>query len=152
MATHLGNIVCHMTIYKILKQQEGFHMRKSRILPSLDPGRRIQRWRWADTFWLFYQLCSCIPTDTAKITMLHFDEKWFYACVARTNEKVLTSIGLDPVDYYTRHKSHIHKSMYACFTAFVLNNNDITKGGEAYCIRCDKNWENDAGQKGYLQA
>ena len=36
MAAHLGGIVCENTIVHFLKQQEGFHTRKDRILPLLD--------------------------------------------------------------------------------------------------------------------
>ena len=136
IAAHLGNIVSHPTIISILKQQEGYHTRKDRILPSLDSGKRELRHKWADTFWLFYRSCAAIPTSVAKIVLLHFDEKWFYAAVARSNNKVLTSIGLEPTDYYTRHKSHIHKEMFAVFTAFVLNENDITKGGDPIQVDC----------------
>ena len=64
------------------------------------------------------------------------DEKWFYTVVTRTNCKVLTSIGLDPVDYYAHHKNYIGKEMYIVVTAFVLNDNDICKGGKAIPIAC----------------
>ena len=36
-------------------------------------------------------------------------EKWLYIVVTRTNNKVLTSIGLDSVDYYAHHKNYIKK-------------------------------------------
>ena len=136
MASYLGNIVSVHTIIAILKEQEGFHTRKDRILPHLDQGKKELRMKWADTWWLFYLSCAAIPTSVAKIVLLHFDEKWFYAAVARTNNKVLTSIGLEPTDYYTRHKSHIHKEMYAAFTAFAPNDNDITKGGVPIPVDC----------------
>lgn len=136
MASYLGNIVCVHTIIAILKEQEGYHTRKDRILPSLDSGKRELRVKWTNTWWLFYLSCAAIPTSVAQIVLLHFDEKWFYAAVARANNKVLTSIGLEPVDYYTRHKSHIHKEMYAAFTAFAPNENDITKGGIPIPVDC----------------
>ena len=36
MVNQLGNIICAATIQKWLIQQDGFKMRKDRILPSLD--------------------------------------------------------------------------------------------------------------------
>ena len=62
------------------------------------------------------------------------DEKWFYACKTCSNCKVLTSIGMVPVDYYVHHKSHVGKEMYITVTAFALNENDISKGGTAIPI------------------
>lgn len=56
--------------------------------------------------------------------------------MTRTNNKVLTSIGLDPVDYYAHHKNYIEKEMYIVVTAYVLNGNDITADGKAIPIAC----------------
>ena len=56
-------------------------------------------------------------------------KKWFYVVTTRSNCKVLTSIGLDTVDYYAHHKNYINKEMYIMVTAYVLNNNDIRGGG-----------------------
>ena len=64
------------------------------------------------------------------------DEKRFYTVVTRTNYKVLTYIGLDPVDYYNHHIYYIRKEIYIVVTAFVLNENDISKGGKAIPIAC----------------
>ena len=69
------------------------------------------------------------------------DEKWFYVVRCRTNCKVITSIGVEPNDYYAQHKNHIGKQMYIVVTAFVLNDNDIEKGSTAipiYCVRVGK--------------
>jgi hypothetical protein len=51
---------------------------------------------------------------------------------------VLTSIGLEPTDYYAQHKNHIGKELYVVATGHVLNegSNDITKGGKAIPLAC----------------
>ena len=54
----------------------------------------------------------------------------------RTNCKVITTIGLEKIDYYAQHKNHIGKQMYIVVTAFVLNDNDIEKGGTVTPICC----------------
>ena len=64
------------------------------------------------------------------------DEKWFYAVRTTSNCKVLTSIGLEPNDYYAHHKSHFNKIMYVVVTAFVPIENDINKGGITIPVAC----------------
>ena len=59
-----------------------------------------------------------------------------YVVRCRTNCKVITSIGVDPNDYDAQHKNHIGKQMYIVVTTFVLNDNDIEKGGTAIPICC----------------
>ena len=59
-----------------------------------------------------------------------------YAILCRTNCKVLTSIGLDPHDYYAHHKSYIGKIMYLIVTAFALHDNNITKGEIVVPVTC----------------
>ena len=136
MTTYLDNIVSTQTIMNFLKQQDGWHMRKDRILPALQSGARLQRLTWSETWWLFWLSVACIPVTKVRVVLVHFDEKWFHACVTRCNCKILTSIGLDPADYYTRHKSYMDKEMYAVCTAYVLNENNIEKGGIAIPIAC----------------
>ena len=111
-------------------------MRKDRILPALDAQAKQRRIKWAHTFFAFYKSVRAIDPAKCIVVLVHMDEKWFYAVVARTNCKVLTSIGLDPVDYFCHHKNHIQKEMYIVVTAFVLNGNDISRGGKAIPVAC----------------
>ena len=132
MATQLGNIVCLNTVRKWLQQQEGFHVRKDRILPSLDQQAKTLRVIWAHSFWMFWYSAKLVNTQKAIFVLVHMDEKWFYAVRTRSNCKVLTSIGLEQADYRAHHKNHIGKEMYIVVTAYVLREgNDITKGGIA---------------------
>lgn len=137
----LGGIVNHQTIADFLKTQEGFRLRKDRILPHLDAAAKLRRVKWAKKWWCFWKAVASIPTEDAVVVNVHMDEKWFFAVRTRTNCKELVSIGLEGNNYYVQHKSHIGKEMYVVVTAFVPNENDMTKGGKAIpiaCIRCGK--------------
>ena len=136
MAQHLGNIVSKTTIMAILKKQQGFYLRKDRILPALDNAAKVRRVIWAHTFWWFWKLAKCCPTEKVQFVSVHMDEKWFYAIRTRSNCKVLTSIGLEAHDYYAHHKSYLGKIMYVVVTAFVPYNNDFTKGGRVIPVAC----------------
>ena len=136
LANHLSNIVDKTTIMRTLKDQEGFRTRKDRILPHLDKAAQLRRVKWAETFWMFWKCVKCCPPSKVIFVLVHMDEKWFYAIVTRANCKVLTSIGLEPNDYYAHHKNHVGKELYIVVTAYVINNNDITAGGKAVPISC----------------
>ena len=135
MANHL-RIVSTSTIFRHLHLQEGFTMRKDRVLPHLDAAAKLCWVVWACQFWLFWKSVRAIPPSKVKVVLIHMDEKWFYAVRARSNCKVLESIGLESNDHYSQHKNHIGKELYIVATAFVLNNNDITAGGKAIPIAC----------------
>ena len=112
MANQLGDIVSPNTIAKWLKQQKGFSTRKDRVLPSLDKAAMLRRVVWAHTFWIFWYSARLVNPEQAIFVLVHMDEKWFYALKTRSNCKVLTSIGLEPAEYYAHHKNHIGKEMY----------------------------------------
>ena len=132
MATQLGNIVSPNTISSWLKSQEGFSVRKDRILPSLDAQAKARRVVWAHSFWMFWYSGCLVKQEKAIFVLVHMDEKWFCTVRMRSNCKVLTSIGLEQSDYRAHHKNHIRKEMYIVVTAYVLKNgNDISKGGVA---------------------
>ena len=119
IAKQLGNIVSPTTIKKYLKQQEGFHMRKNRILPALGQQAMGQRLQWAHTFFVFWKSVKAISKRKTQFVLVHMDEKWFYVCVMQSNNKVLTLIGLEPIDYYAHHKKtsqkrNVHSSHRVC--------------------------------------
>ena len=58
MAAHLGHIVSKTTIMNILKSQEGYYLRKDRILPALDAATKKRRVIWAHTFWWFWKMAK----------------------------------------------------------------------------------------------
>ena len=135
MKNHL-QIASESTIRNYLIQQDGWDIRKDRILPHLDAAAKERRLLWACQFFLFWKSARAVSATNVIFVLVHMDEKWFYAVKTRSNCKVLTSIGLQPNDYYAQHKNHIGKEMYIVVTAFVLNENDITRGGKAIPIAC----------------
>ena len=60
-------------------KQEGFDMKKDRILPSLDSAAKMRRYKWAQSWWLFWLSVMSIPSSTTRVALIHMDEKWFYA-------------------------------------------------------------------------
>ena len=142
MATQLKFICCVGTIRNFLKQQEGFQLKTSKVISALTLAQKQKQYDWASTFWDFWRSVTAVPTTKVRYVMLHLDEKWFYAFVSRRNGKILTSIGLESNQIYTRNKSHIDKEMYVVATAFIPHKgNDITKGGKCVpitCICCDE--------------
>ena len=136
MANTMGNFISVKPIRKYLKAQDGFHMRKDRILPALDRQAKERRVVWGHTFWVFWKIICAISRQQYFIVIVHMDEKWFYVMVTRSNFKVLIYIDLDSVDYYAHHKSYLEKEMYIVVTAYVLNNNDIRRGEKVIPIAC----------------
>lgn len=129
MSDQLDNIVSAEAIRTWLQQQDGFHVRRDRVLPSLDKQAKGRRLKWSHDFWVFWYFVRYVKKEKALFVLTHMDEKWFYAVRTRANCKVLTSIGLEPFHYRAHHRNHIGKEMYVVVTAYVLNENDIT-GGE----------------------
>lgn len=134
MSMHLGKLVCAHTIRNYLRSHSDFKIVSDRILPQLSADAMERRVVWANTYWLFWQSVLAVPKEKAIFVNVHMDEKWFYAVKCRKNKKVLTSIGVDPANYKAHHKNHIGKQMYIVVTAYVLEDNDITKGGKAVPI------------------
>eukprot|EP00957_Ditylum_brightwellii_P027242 2059818-Ditylum_brightwellii.AAC.1 len=64
------------------------------------------------------------------------DKKWFMGVVRRCGVKLVESIGIEAkdVDYTTHHRSYIYKQMYTCAHAYVLDQNNWTKGGKVVPI------------------
>ena len=136
MVIHLGHIVCENTVRKILLDQEGFYIRGDKILPHLDESAKLRRVAWAQTFWIFWKSASACSVQRIRFVSVHMDKKWFHVIRTRKNNKVLTSIGLEPAEYYAQHKSYIGKCMYVVVTAFAPHDNDFTKGGIVIPVAC----------------
>ena len=104
--------------------------------PHLDAAARTRRVTWAHAFWIFWKSAKYVRTDKAIIVLVHMDEKWFFTIKTRANCKVVPGWGVHGDDMHVQHKSHVGKEMYIVVTAFVLNENDITKGGRAIPVSC----------------
>lgn len=57
--------------------------------------------------------------------------QWFYAYVERRFAKMVTSLGVVPVDYSVLHKSHPEKTMVICTTGYIPYEGDPQLGGIA---------------------
>ena len=136
LAAELGDIVSKESIRKFCKSQEGFRMRKDRLLPHLDIQAKMRRFKWAESFCVFWKSCKIIKTENVAVVLTQIDEKWMYVVRCRTTNKVIPLWNVHGKDRYVHHKSHVGKEMYIVVTAFVLNGNDITKGGIAIPIAC----------------
>lgn len=134
LCSYLKGIICVNTLRKFLKSIEGFKLQRNRVLPHLHQAHKEKRLAWAKMYITFWSAVKKIPHEKCLYILLHMDEKWFYACRSRGHNKVLTSIGLFPSNYYVHHKSHVNKQMFICATAFIPYENDITRGGEAIPI------------------
>lgn len=134
MSAQLNDIVGPSTIRRFLMTKEGYHIRKSRLIPSLSKDNIHKRLEWARKYWVFWKAVKTINKDKCQYVLIHMDEKWFFAVKTRSNCKVLTSIGLHPTNHHVQHRSHIDKMMFICVTAYVLNDNDIERGGKAVTI------------------
>ena len=91
---------------------------------------------WAQAFWVFWKSEKCVRNDKVIIVLVHMDEKWFFTIKTRTNLKVLPGWEVEGGDSHVQHKSHVGKEMYIVVTAFILNKNDITKGGREVPVSC----------------
>ena len=139
IAAHLDNKLSINTIRHHMLKQHGYLTRRDRVLPHLNKRTMAKHYMWCKNFWLFWKSVCCITNPRKTVVVLvHMDEKWFYAIRCRSTNKVLTSIGMEPVDFYNQHKNHVHKEMFVVCTAFVPLNNDITAGGTAVPISCTR--------------
>ena len=68
---------------------------------------------------------------SVQVILVHMDEKWFFAFVARRNLKMVPALGITPVVHRIQHKSHIDKTMGIVSTEFIPQGNDLTAGGKA---------------------
>ena len=72
MADQLGGkIVGVVSIRRVLKNQEGFRMRKDRILPSLDAAAKVRHVVWGESFWIFWKSVACEPIQKVICVLVH---------------------------------------------------------------------------------
>jgi hypothetical protein len=136
LAAQLGDIVSKDCIRRYVKSQEGFRMRKDRLLPHLCAQAKKKRVQWAESFCVFWKSVSIIKTEKCQVVLTQMDEKWMFVVRCRTTNKMIPLWNVQGKDRHVHQKSHVGKEMYIVVTAFVLNDNDISKGGVAVPIAC----------------
>ena len=72
-----------------------------------------------------------------KYIWVHFDEKWFYALVARNNAKCCPENGVRKSFSSVHHKSHVAKVMCIAVCGFAFDG-DVEDGGEGLKICFDR--------------
>ncbi|KAG7367978.1 transposase [Nitzschia inconspicua] len=112
------------TIHKWLSSQDGYCLYVQRPLPLLSREQMAKHVKFSklvvDDFW-------GLP-PTTKVLLIHYDEKWFYGFVGRANAKMAEKVGLDKVQAFLHHKSHINKVMCVAFTGYAFEGN-MENGG-----------------------
>ena len=69
----------------------------------------------------------------AKYLWIHYDEKWFYAVVARNNGKACPEKGVRKSFSSVHHKSHVEKVMCVAVACYAFDG-DVEDGGEGVKI------------------
>eukprot|EP00957_Ditylum_brightwellii_P088593 6748045-Ditylum_brightwellii.AAC.1 len=132
MARDLGDIVYENTIQMHLQSFESFSTRKivSYLTLMFKQRRNVLTGQKNSVFW---ECAKYVKPETVLI-LAHGNEKWWWSIVTQCGDKNLPEFGVEAVDYYAQHKSHVHKCMYHTTTGIVVNKNNITKGGKALMI------------------
>jgi hypothetical protein len=65
----------------------------------------------------------------AKYLWIHYDEKWFYGFVTRSNAKKCPELGLEKEMHAIYHRNHISKVMAVAFTAYTVDDH-VENGGD----------------------
>ncbi|KAG7339193.1 hypothetical protein IV203_020156 [Nitzschia inconspicua] len=113
------------TIHKWFSSQDGYCLYVQRPLPLLSREQMAKHVKFSKfvvhDFW-------GLPPGT-KVLLIHYDEKWFYGFVGRANAKMAEKVGLDKVQAFLHHKSHINKVMCVAFTGYAFEGN-MENGGD----------------------
>ncbi len=65
----------------------------------------------------------------AKYLWIHYDEKWFYGFVTRSNAKKCPELGLEKEMHAIYHRNHISKVMAVAFTGYTIDDH-VENGGD----------------------
>jgi hypothetical protein len=99
----------------------GMSLYTQRILPLLSKAQMQKHLDFSR------HLLSHWGLPIRKYLWIHYDEKWFWGLITRTNAKFLEDV-LDKKELYAYHKSHINKVMAVAFTAYAFDSH-IENGG-----------------------
>ena len=68
---------------------------------------------------------------------MHYDEKWFWGLVARSQAKACASLGISKATWSARHKSHINKVMFTGVVGYAFQGTPLY-GGHGLKIACGR--------------
>ena len=121
----IGGWCSHTTIAKWLKQHETYTIYTERIIPLLTTEQKNKQHKFASHLTMHWGL----PAERLrKVLWVHYDEKWFWGMVARSNAKKCDEIGLARENYYAYHKNYVNKVMVLAITGYAFENH-IENGG-----------------------
>jgi hypothetical protein len=86
-----------------------------RVLPLLS---RVQ-WEKHRTFSKLLHFNWNLPK--AKYLWIHYDEKWFYGFITRSNAKKCPELGLEKEVHAIYHRNHMSKVMAVAFTGYTVD-------------------------------
>lgn len=119
------------TVHECVMSSPNLSCQTTRIHPLLNEASRKKRLRWAHDFWLFWNNANVFFLWKKRVFPVHMDEKWFFAVVARKNNKCVPFLGVAPVQHAVQHKSHICKVMALASSGNFPFWNDMERGGAA---------------------
>jgi hypothetical protein len=94
-----------------------------RVLPLLSIVRREKHVTFSKLLGSNWNL------PKAKYLWIHYDEKWFYGFVTRSNAKKCPELGLEKEMHAIYHRNHISKVMAVAFTAYTVDDH-VENGGD----------------------
>ena len=130
-------VVSHMSIARAIMSLPDSTYTTTRIFPLLNEATKRKRLEWSMNFWKFWTTVKVLTN--VKVLLVHMDEKWFYSVAVRNKNKFVPFLGMqNKVSSTVQHKSHIHKEMLICTTAYLPHNNDMERGGMAYKVSMER--------------
>lgn len=150
LASNVGDYCDPTTLARYFQSFEDFEYVTVGTVPYLSPAHVQQRMLWARSFWCFWHSARL---NGLRVILVHMDEKWFWACVARRNAKRISCLGITPKDFKVHHKSHIDKVMIIAASGIVVEDGNIENGGvgvKVGFVRAGKMVE--AGQDAFRRA
>lgn len=122
VAEDIGHWCSASAIKRWIKTKSGYQTYMQRTLPLLTTEQKKRHVNFAT------HLRNNWGLPRQKVLWIHYDEKWFYGWVNRSNAKMCEVLGLERSHTYIYHKCHIEKVMAVAFTAFAFDQN-IENGG-----------------------
>lgn len=107
----IGGWCSASTICRWFKSKETYSTYTERVLPLLSSVQREKHVEFST------HLRNRWGLPEAKYLWVHYDEKWFWGLVARSNAKMCEEMGLVRKYYQIYHKNHINKVMVLASTA-----------------------------------
>jgi hypothetical protein len=114
VSADIGHWCSGRSIASWFKNQSQASFYVDRILPLLSTEQKQKHLSFAQSLQNHWHV------GAQKFLWIHYDEKWFWGYVGRTNSKKCEGLGLPAAEYKAYHKSHINKVMIIAFVAYAF--------------------------------